>query len=113
MDTATIHSGHHQGCKKYGASTLLIESNFGDGLVSELFRKHLQQTKAAIHIEETSTVCKEDRIIDSLEPVLNQHRLVIDRSVVDWDYKSNPRPPLRRTTHVYAVLPKMSFVILP
>ena len=32
---------------------------------------------------------KEDRIIDSLEPVLNQHRLVVDRGVIDWDYKSN------------------------
>jgi hypothetical protein len=35
-------------------------------------------------------VRKEDRIIDSLEPVLNQHRLVVDRGVIDWDYKSNP-----------------------
>ena len=33
---------------------------------------------------------KEDRIIDALEPVLNQHRLVVDRSVIDWDFKSNP-----------------------
>jgi len=24
-----------------------------------------------------------------LEPVLNQHRLICDRSVVDWDYTSN------------------------
>ena len=33
---------------------------------------------------------KEDRIIDALEPVLNQHRLVVDRSVIEWDFKSNP-----------------------
>ena len=79
-----------RGCKKYGVSKLLIESNFGDGIVCELFRKHLQQTKQAIDIEETrANVRKEDRIIDSLEPVLNQHRLVVDRSVVDWDYNSN------------------------
>ena len=25
-----------------------------------------------------------------MEPVFNQHRLVIDRGVIDWDYKSNP-----------------------
>ena len=25
-----------------------------------------------------------------MEPVLNQHRLVCDRKVIDWDYKSNP-----------------------
>ena len=80
-----------KGCKKYDTKTLLIESNFGDGIVAELFKKHLQQTKQAINVEETrANVRKEDRIIDTLEPVLNQHRLVVDKSVVDWDYKSNP-----------------------
>ena len=79
-----------KGCKKYNASTLLIESNFGDGIVAELFKKHIQQTKQSIYIEETrANVRKEDRIIDSLEPVLNQHRLIVDRKVIDWDYKSN------------------------
>ena len=79
-----------KGCKKYNASTLLIESNFGDGIVAELFKKHLINTKQAIYIEETrANVRKEDRIIDSLEPVLNQHRLVVNRSVLEWDYSSN------------------------
>ena len=77
-------------CRKYGASTLLIESNFGDGIVSELFRKHCQTTKTLINIEETrANVRKEDRIISSLEPVFNQHRLVVDPAVITWDYKSN------------------------
>ena len=87
-----------RGCKKYNVSTLLIESNFGDGIVAELFKKHIQQTKQHIFIEETrANVRKEDRIIDSLEPVLNQHRLVVDKSVIDWDYKSNANeaPELR------------------
>jgi len=80
-----------RGCRKYNASTLLIESNFGDGIVAELFKKHIQQTRQNIYIEETrANVRKEDRIIDSLEPVTNQHRLVVNRSVIDWDYKSNP-----------------------
>ena len=79
-----------RGCKKYGVTKLVIETNFGDGIVSELFRKHLQQTKQGIDIEEVrANVRKEDRIIDSLEPVLNQHRLVVDRSVIEWDYASN------------------------
>ena len=79
-----------RGCKKFGVTKLLIETNFGDGIVGELFRKHLQQTKQAIDIEEVrANVRKEDRIIDSLEPVLNQHRLVVNRSVIDWDYNSN------------------------
>ena len=80
-----------KGCKKYKATSLLIESNFGDGIVAELFRKHMAQTKYAVAIEETrANVRKEDRIIDTLEPVLNQHKLCIDKSVIEWDYKSNP-----------------------
>ena len=81
-------------CKKYKASTLLIESNFGDGMVSELFRKHAINKKVPINIEETrANVRKEDRIIDSLEPVFNQHRLVIDPKVIKWDYESGSERP--------------------
>jgi len=77
-------------CKKYQVQKLVIETNFGDGIVAELFKKHLQQTKQAIDVEEVrANVRKEDRIIDALEPILNQHRLVVDRGVIDWDYKSN------------------------
>ncbi len=80
-----------KGCKKFGVTKLLIETNFGDGIVSELFKKHMQQTKQGIDIEEVrANVRKEDRIIDSLEPILNQHRLIIDRNVIEWDFKSNP-----------------------
>jgi len=79
-----------RGCKKYGVTKLLIETNFGDGMVCELFKKHLQQTKQAIDVEEVrANVRKEDRIIDTLEPCLNQHKLIVDRSVVEWDYNSN------------------------
>jgi hypothetical protein len=79
-----------KGCKKFGVTKLVIETNFGDGIVAELFKKHLAQTKQGIDVEEVrANVRKEDRIIDSLEPVLNQHRLVVDRSVIDWDYNSN------------------------
>ena len=59
-------------------------------MVSELFRKHCNQTKTNITIEETrANVRKEDRIIDALEPVFNQHRMVIDPKVIQWDYNSN------------------------
>ena len=79
-----------RGCKKYNVTKLVVETNFGDGIVSELFKKHLQQTKQAIDVEEVrANVRKEDRIIDSLEPILNQHRLVVNRDVIEWDYASN------------------------
>ena len=80
-----------KGCKKFGVTKLLIETNFGDGVIGELFKKHLQTTKMNIDVEEVrANVRKEDRIIDALEPVMNQHRLVIDRKIIEWDFKSNP-----------------------
>ena len=79
-----------KGCRKYNVTKLVIETNFGDGIVGELFKKHLQMTKQGIDIEEVrANVRKEDRIIDSLEPVMNQHRLVVDKKVIEWDYASN------------------------
>ena len=79
-----------RGCKRYNVTKLVVETNFGDGIVAELFKKHLQQTKQAIDVEEIrANVRKEDRIIDTLEPILNQHRLIVDRGVVEWDYNSN------------------------
>ena len=81
-------------CGKYGVTRLVIETNFGDGIVGELFKKHLQQTGQHIDIEEVrANVRKEDRIIDSLEPILNQHRLIVDRGVIEWDYASNKDSP--------------------
>jgi hypothetical protein len=77
--------------KKYKATLCLIESNFGDGAVMELMKRHAAEMKTPIDFEEMrATTRKEDRIIDTLEPVLNQHRLVIDQRLIEWDYTSNP-----------------------
>ena len=83
-----------KGCKKYNVTKLVVETNFGDGIVAELFKRHLQQTQQGIDVEEVrANVRKEDRIIDTLEPVLNQHRLIVDKGVVEWDYNSNKDAP--------------------
>ena len=33
---------------------------------------------------------KKTGLLIALEPVLNQHRLVVDKGVIEWDFKSNP-----------------------
>ena len=77
--------------KQFCSKTCLIESNFGDGAIMELMKKHAQEMKIGMAFEESrATTRKEDRIIDTLEPVLNQHRLCIDQRLIDWDYRSNP-----------------------
>jgi hypothetical protein len=77
--------------KQYGSKMCLIESNFGDGAIMELLKKHAQEMKVGMAFEESrATTQKESRIIDTLEPVLNQHRLILDQRLVEWDYRSNP-----------------------
>ena len=88
--------------KRYRASRLLVESNFGDGMICELFNRHIQQQQAGFSTEEVrATVRKEERIIDTLEPVMNQHKLIIDPKVWEYDYASNPdAPPEKRLEYM-------------
>jgi Holliday junction resolvasome RuvABC endonuclease subunit len=73
---------------------IIIESNFGDGMFMELL-KPLFMTSYPCSIEEVRhNKQKELRIIDVLEPVLNQHKLIIDPSVVQQDYKSAQSYPI-------------------
>ena len=88
--------------KRYKAGRLLVESNFGDGMVCELLKRHIHQQMASCDVEEVrAQTRKEERIIDALEPVMNQHKLIIDPRVFEYDYKSNPEaPPEKRLEYM-------------
>jgi len=88
--------------KRFNATKLLVESNFGDGMVCELLKRHAIQAQLPIDIEEVrATVRKEERIIDTLEPVMNQHKLIIDPKVFEYDYTSNEdAPPEKRLEYM-------------
>jgi len=67
---------------------VLIESNFGDGMFMELWKPILRKVHDVTMEEVRSNVQKEKRIIDTLEPVMNQHRLVIDPQVIEKDIQT-------------------------
>lgn len=75
--------------KKHSVNYILVESNFGDGMFTQLLRPWLTEEKGyACTIEEVrSNKQKELRIIDTLEPLLNQHRIIVDRKVIERDYQ--------------------------
>ncbi len=79
--------------KKHKVNTVLIESNFGDGMFSELFKPYLQRTYPVTMEEVRHSKQKELRIIDTLEPVMNQHKLIIDPEVIRNDYESVQHHP--------------------
>jgi len=67
---------------------IVVESNFGDGMFTELLKPHLRAGHNCFIEEVRHSVQKEKRIIDTLEPVMNQHRLVVDSRVIQRDYES-------------------------
>jgi len=69
-------------------NVVLIESNFGDGMFMELWKPILSKIYNVRMEEVRSNIQKEKRIIDTLEPVMNQHRLVIDPQVVEKDLQT-------------------------
>jgi len=77
---------------------VVIESNFGDGMFMELI-KPLFRTTYPVTIEEVRhNKQKELRIVDTLEPVLNSHRLIVDPSVIQDDYRSALSYPIEQQT---------------
>lgn len=70
----------------FGVNEIVVEDNFGQGMFIELLKPVLYKIHKC-HIEGVrSTTNKETRIINSLEPVMNQHRLVVSPDVIQEDY---------------------------
>jgi hypothetical protein len=89
--------------KRNKVNMVLIESNFGDGMFTELFKPYLQTTYPVSLEEVRHSKQKELRIIDTLEPVMNQHKLIIDPKVLQKDYDSvQHRPPEKAMRYMLA-----------
>ena len=71
--------------KTHAASAVVIESNFGDGMFGALLKPYLTKIWPVSVEEARASGQKETRIIQTLEPVMQQHRLVVDRAVVEQD----------------------------
>jgi len=74
--------------KDEGVNEIIVESNFGDGMFSQLFTPTLQNIYPCTISEVRHSKQKEQRIIDVLEPVMNQHRLIVDKKVIKNDFES-------------------------
>ena len=87
--------------KVHRVNMVLVESNFGDGMFTELMKPYLEKTYPVSMEEVRHSKQKEHRIIDTLEPVMNQHKLVIDPKVIQKDYDSvQSMPPERAVKYM-------------
>lgn len=74
--------------KEHKVTQIIVEANFGDGMFTELIKPYLFKTYGCAIEEVKHSIQKERRIIDTLEPVMNQHRLVFDPKVILGDIES-------------------------
>ena len=89
--------------KQHKVNYVLVESNFGDGMFTELLKPVLSKVHPVTIEEVRHNIQKEKRIIDVLEPVMNQHKLVIDRKALEKDYSSVQHyPPEKQPKYMLA-----------
>ena len=74
-------------CAVHQVDTILLEDNFGGGAFDKMLRPYLKTIAPKTAVDNvTVRGQKEIRIIDSLEPMLNQHKLVIDKDTLSKDF---------------------------
>ena len=84
----TLRTIIHQ-AKLHKVNMIQTEPNYGGGMFSSLLSGAAQKYGYPVTVEEAkwSQTQKEARIVDVLEPVLSQHRLVVCPKVVEEDMK--------------------------
>ena len=82
--------------KKNNVNHVVIESNFGDGMATALLKPIMAKIHPCEVEEVRHNIQKEKRIIDTLEPIMNGHRLVIDDLLIKEDFKLEPNHQLFR-----------------
>lgn len=74
--------------KKHEVKKILIEENFGQGMFEALLKPYLSKEYPCTTENIRQTTNKHRRILDTLEPLFSQHRIIVDRNVVKSDYES-------------------------
>ncbi len=74
--------------KEEGVNQVIIEANFGDGMYQALFEPVLNKIHPCSVEEVKHSTQKERRIIDTLEPVISRHKLIVDKRVIEDDYRT-------------------------
>ena len=72
--------------KKHKVKKILIEENFGQGMFEALLKPYLIKEYPCTTELIRQTTNKHRRILDTLEPIMSQHRLVVCPTVIRKDY---------------------------
>ena len=73
--------------KKNKVNKILIEENFGQGMFEALLMPYLKKEYRCTTELVRQTTNKHRRILDTLEPLISQHRIIVDVNVIKNDYE--------------------------
>lgn len=104
-DPATAMQRIALDAKKYGVREVIVEPNYGQGMWVTAFTPIVERVyPGSVNVKESEWAKgqKEARIIDTLEPVLTAHRLVVNEAVLREDVKADDRnySLLYQLTHI-------------
>jgi len=95
---------------RFGVNYIICEENYGGGMFVSLLKPHLANAKGGTIDEEYdgwSKGQKELRILDILEPLVQSHKLVVDRRVIEKDLKVLGETPQYSFIHQFTRMARM------
>jgi len=92
----TVLESMAKAAKRNKVNLILLEDQFGQGMLENLLKPYLQVHHPCTIEPRRSNMQKERRIINALEPVMNLHRLVINRSVIENDTKGREQESIEK-----------------
>ncbi|MCQ4158749.1 phage terminase large subunit [Roseomonas sp. GC11] len=106
LDCQGLTGGYHddnlkklaETAKRFKVKEIIVEKNMGDGMFIALLRPHLDRVYPCTTTEVHHSTQKERRIIETLEPVLNQHRLVVDEALIRRDAENYNQHPQEKAS---------------
>jgi len=73
---------------RYKVTKIIVEPNYGGGMFTQMLRTAVMKIgRSAVEDAEWARGMKEGRILDVLEPIIQSHRLTVDRRVIEQDLK--------------------------
>ena len=116
MDIGGFNSGYSEHtlsnlvkiAKKHKVNRILIEENFGQGMFEALLKPYLIKEYPCTTELIRQQTNKHTRILDTIEPLLSQHRLIVCPSVIKKDYEGTNAMYPQETALRYQLFYQMS-----
>jgi len=100
-----------QAAKRAGVTEVYVEKNYGHGAHMAILKPLFEREHPCTLEDDYSTGQKEARIIDTLEPLMSSHRLVVNRELIDKDRDSTKKYPAeqRKTYQLFSQMSNITY----